>query len=142
MSSLSTPSIIKPPFTLETALQKVKFAQDAWNSKDIDRICKAYTPDCEWRNRSEFLKGHSEIREFLQRKFSNELDYKLEKQLFAFLDDRISVHFEYEYHNEEGQWFRAYGNENWKFDRESGLMKKRDASINDVKIEESERRFK
>ena len=129
-------------FTEETALKKVRFAQDAWNSKDPERISKAYTEDCVWRNRSEFFQGRDAIRQFLTRKFAKELDYKLEKYLFAFKDNRISVHFQYEYHNEENQWFRAYGNENWEFDMDSGLMKKRDASINDVPIEENERKFR
>ena len=135
-------SKILPPFTLETAQKKVKLAQDNWNSKDPERIALAYTEDCEWRNRNEFIKGRTDIKEFLKKKYAKELDYKLEKYLFAFMDNKISVHFQYEYHNENGQWFRAYGNENWEFDWESGLMMKRDASINDLAIQESERKFK
>lgn len=129
-----------PPFDSETALLKVQLAEDAWNSKDPERIALAYTIDTEWRNRSEFINGREAVVQFLKRKWQNELSYKLKKELWAFGDDRIAVRFEYEYHNNDGIWFRAYGNENWAFD-EHGLMKKRYASINDIKIEASERRL-
>ena len=129
-----------PPFTLETALQKVQAAEDAWNSKDPVKVSKAYSIDTEWRNRIEFLKGREEVQAFLQNKWENELLYKLKKELWAFQENRIAVRFEYEFQNKEGQWFRAYGNENWEFD-ENGLMRKRYASINDLPIKESERRL-
>ncbi len=129
-----------PPFTLETAQQKVQAAEDAWNSKDAVKVSKAYSVDTEWRNRIDFLKGRDEVVAFLQGKWEKELDYKLKKELWAFRDNRIAVRFEYEFRNPEGQWFRAYGNENWEFD-ENGLMKKRYASINDLPISESERRL-
>ena len=130
-----------PPFTLETARQKVQMAEDAWNSKDPERVCLAYTLDTEWRNRTEFINGREAVKEFLKRKWEKELHYKLKKELWGFRENRMAVRFEYEYQNAEGQWFRAYGNENWEFD-ENGLMAKRYASINDMKIEESERKFK
>ncbi|MEO8236010.1 MAG: nuclear transport factor 2 family protein [Flavobacterium sp.] len=130
-----------PPFTLEKALQKVQLAEDAWNSKDPERIALAYTEDTEWRNRTEFINGREAVKEFLKDKWKNELDYKLKKELWGFRENRMAVRFEYEYCNKEGQWFRAYGNENWEFD-ENGLMRKRFASINDLAIEESERKFK
>jgi len=129
-----------PPFTLETALQKVQMAEDAWNTKDPEKVSKAYTIDTEWRNRSEFLNGRKEVVEFLTRKWQKELDYRLKKHLWAFTDNRIAVRFEYEYHDKDGQWYRAYGNENWEFDP-NGLMKKRFASINDLPIKETERRL-
>ena len=129
-----------PPFTLETAKQKVQIAEDAWNSKNPEKIALAYTIDSEWRNRSSFINGREEIVQFLTGKWEKELDYKLKKELWVFTDNRIAVRYEYEYHNEEGQWFRAYGNENWEFD-ENGLMQKRFASVNDLPIEESERRL-
>lgn len=129
-----------PPFTEETARQKIQMAEDAWNSKDPVKVSKAYTIDTEWRNRSEFINGREEVQQFLEKKWSTENGYKLKKELWAFTGNRIAVRFEYEYYNEEGQWFRAYGNENWEFD-ENGLMAKRFASINDVPIEESERRL-
>ncbi len=129
-----------PPFTLETAKQKIQAAEDAWNSKDPVKVSKAYTLDTEWRNRSEFINGRDEVVSFLKNKWDNELDYKLKKELWTFQDNRIAVRFEYEYHNKEGQWFRAYGNENWEFD-ENGLMKKRYASINDLPISEEDRRL-
>jgi len=129
-----------PPFTLETALQKVQMAEDAWNSKDPERVCMAYTLNTEWRNRSEFINGREAIKEFLKRKWAKELHYKLKKELWTFADNRLAVRFEYEYQSEVGQWFRAYGNENWEFD-ENGLMAKRYASINDLPIEESERKL-
>ena len=127
-----------PPFTLETALQKVKLAEDAWNSKDPERVSKAYTIDTEWRNRTEFINGREEVIAFLERKWQNEKHYKLKKELWGFRKNRIAVRFEYEYQNHNGQWFRAYGNENWEFD-ENGLMQKRFASINDLEIKEEER---
>ena len=129
-----------PPFNKETAIQKIQKAEDAWNSKDPIRISEAYTMDTEWRNRNQFINGRKEVQEFLTDKWKNELDYKLKKQLWAFNDNRIAVRFEYEYRDKKGQWYRAYGNENWEFD-ENGLMKKRFASINDLKIEETERRL-
>ena len=130
-----------PPFTLETALQKVQMAEDAWNSKDPERICLAYTIDTEWRNRTEFINGREAVKEFLKRKWEKELDYRLKKELWGFREYRMAVRFEYEYHNAAGQWFRAYGNENWEFD-ENGLMRKRYASINDLEINEADRKFK
>ena len=129
-----------PPFTLETALQKIQGAEDAWNSKDPVKISKAYSLDTEWRNRNQFINGREEVQAFLTTKWENELDYKLKKELWAFADNRIAVRFEYEYRNKEGQWFRAYGNENWEFD-ENGLMKKRYASINDLAIKEEDRKL-
>lgn len=129
-----------PPFTLETALQKVQMAEDAWNSKDPERVCLAYTIDTEWRNRSEFINGREEVKAFLKRKWETELNYKLKKELWAFQGNRLAVRFEYEYQNAAGAWFRAYGNENWEFD-ENGLMAKRYASINDLPIKASERRL-
>jgi len=130
-----------PPFTLETARQKVQAAEDAWNTRDPDRVALAYTPDSEWRNRAEFFSGRDAIREFLRRKWARELDYRLRKELWCFLDNRIAVRFEYEYHDDSGQWFRAYGNENWEF-AANGLMQKRFASINDLTIKESDRKFR
>lgn len=130
-----------PPFTMETALQKVQLAEDAWNSQDPVRIAKAYTIDTEWRNRTEFINGRDEVVAFLKRKWQKELNYKLKKELWGFRENRMAVRFEYEYQDTNGQWFRAYGNENWEFD-ENGLMRKRYASINDLTIEESERKLK
>lgn len=129
-----------PPFTFETATQKVQLAEDAWNSMDPQRVSLAYTIDSEWRNRSEFINGRSEIINFLTKKWEKELDYKLKKTLWAFTINRIAVRFEYEYHDNNGQWFRAYGNENWEFD-ENGLMQKRFASINDLAIKAEDRRL-
>lgn len=134
------PTDIKPPFTTETALAKVQAAENAWNSKDPERVALAYTENSEWRNRSTFIKGRDEIREFLKGKWDRELDYRLKKELWAHTENRIAVRFEYEWHDADGNWFRAYGNENWEFD-ESGLMQRRFASINDVPIDESERRI-
>ena len=128
-----------PPFTIETALQKVQAAEDAWNTKDPEKVCMAYTIDTEWRNRTEFLNGREEVKQFLKRKWEKELDYKLKKELWAFQENRIAVRFEYEYRDLNGQWWRAYGNENWEFD-ENGYMAKRFASINDLKIDESKKR--
>lgn len=129
-----------PPFTLESASQKVQMAEDAWNSKDAERVSKAYSIDTEWRNRNEFINGRDEVLAFLKRKWAKELEYKLKKELWAYTENRIAVRFEYEWHDEAGQWYRSYGNENWEFD-ENGLMKKRFASINDVEINESERKL-
>ena len=130
---------LKPPFTLETATAKVQAAEDAWKSRDPERVALAYTQDSEWRNRSEFLRGRAEIRAFLRRKWDREACYRLKKTLWAFTANRIAVSFEYEYHDAVGQWYRAYGNEMWEFDDE-GLMRRRLASINDAPISESERR--
>jgi len=129
-----------PPFTLETAKQKIQAAEDAWNSKDPVKVSKAYTIDTEWRNRNQFINGRDEVVAFLSNKWDTELDYKLKKELWTYRDNKIAVRFEYEYHNEEGQWFRAYGNENWEFD-ENGLMKRRYASINDLAIDEADRKL-
>lgn len=129
-----------PPFTMETALQKVQMAEDAWNSKDPERVSLAYSIDTEWRNRTDFIYGREAVKEFLKTKWQKELNYKLKKELWGFRENRMAVRFEYEYQNDVGQWFRAYGNENWEFD-ENGLMRKRYASINDLAIKESERRF-
>jgi hypothetical protein len=130
-----------PPFTLETALQKIQMAEDAWNSKDPVRVSMAYTMNTEWRNRAEFINGREEVKEFLKRKWETELDYKLKKELWGFRENRMAVRFEYEWHNSLGQWFRSYGNELWEFD-ENGLMAKRFASINDLMIEEKDRKLK
>ncbi|MBI3134740.1 MAG: nuclear transport factor 2 family protein [Bacteroidetes bacterium] len=129
-----------PPFTEETAKQKIQMAEDAWNSKDPERVSKAYTPDSEWRNRDKFINGRDEIVRFLTEKWKKEIDYKLRKEYWAHTNDRIAVRFEYEYRDASGQWWRAYGNENWEFD-ENGLMKKRFASINDLPILESDRKL-
>lgn len=129
-----------PPFSKETALQKVKAAEDAWNTKDPIKVSMAYTANTEWRNRSEFLNGREEVQAFLKKKWEKEIDYKLRKELWAFTDNRIAVRFEYEWRDKEGNWFRSYGNENWEFD-ENGYMQKRFASINDIPILESERRI-
>jgi nuclear transport factor 2 (NTF2) superfamily protein len=129
-----------PPFTLETALQKVRLAEDAWNSRDPERVSLAYTHDSRWRNRSEFFTGRAMIVAFLTRKWRAELDYRLIKELWAFHENRIAVRFQYEYHDDGGHWFRAYGNEQWEFSAE-GLMQRREASINDVRIDSAERQF-
>ena len=130
-----------PPFSREDAVQKVRMAEDGWNSRDPDRVAMAYTPDSRWRNRAEFPRGREEIREFLARKWEREQEYRLIKELWAHSDNRIAVRFAYEYRNAAGEWFRAYGNENWEFD-ENGLMRERHASINDLPIDESERLFR
>lgn len=130
--------IIKPPFTLETARAKVQAAEDAWNTRDPERVALAYTIDTEWRNRAEFLRGREEVKAFLYRKWAAELDYKLKKELWGFRENRMAVRFEYEWHDAVGNWFRSYGNELWEFD-EDGLMRKRYASINDLPITERER---
>ena len=129
---------LAPPFTLETALAKVQAAENAWNTRDPERICLAYTVDTEWRNRTEFINGREEVKLFLKRKWEKELDYKLRKELWGFRENRMAVRFEYEWHDADGNWFRSYGNELWEFDDE-GLMRKRYASINDLSISESER---
>jgi uncharacterized protein len=129
-----------PPFTLETAILKVRAAEDAWNGKNPDAIALAYTLDSQWRNRNEFPRGRKEIVEFLQRKWEREHDYRLIKELWAFSGNRIAVRFAYEWHDAAGQWFRSYGNENWEFD-ENGLMKTRYASINDLAIHPHDRKF-
>ena len=129
-----------PPFTEETAKQKIQAAEDAWNSKDPKKIAMAYTIDSEWRNRSTFINGRTAIIDFLKDKWEKELDYKLKKSYWAHTDNRIAVRFEYEWRNAKGQWFRAYGNENWEFDK-NGLMEKRYASINDLPINESDRKL-
>jgi nuclear transport factor 2 (NTF2) superfamily protein len=129
-----------PPFTRETAMQKVRMAEDAWNSRDPQRVSLAYTADSQWRNRAEFPSGRAEIVQFLTRKWVKELDYRLIKELWTFEEARIAVRFAYEWHDDSGHWFRSYGNENWEFDAH-GLMRKRYASINDLPIAESERKF-
>jgi nuclear transport factor 2 (NTF2) superfamily protein len=129
-----------PPFDAETARQKVQAAEDAWNTRDPQRVAAAYTPDSVWRNRSTFLTGRPAIEAFLADKWARELDYALRKQLWAFTDDRIAVRFQYEWHDADGQWWRSYGNENWEFD-DQGYMRRREASINDVAIDASERRI-
>lgn len=129
-----------PPFTEDTARQKVRLAEDAWNSRDPDRVVGVYTEDTRWRNRAEFPVGRAQVREFLQRKWARELDYRLIKELWAFNGARIGVRFAYEFHDDSGQWFRSYGNENWEFN-EQGLMMRRYASINDLPIRPSDRLF-
>ncbi|WP_205736762.1 DUF1348 family protein [Acidovorax cavernicola] len=130
-----------PPFTLESALRKVQAAEDAWNSRDPVRVSLAYTPDTEWRNRADFVNGREQVVEFLSRKWEREHDYRLKKTLWAFMDNRIAVRFEYEWHDAAGQWFRSHGNENWEF-AENGLMRKRYASINDQPIAEAQRKLR
>lgn len=129
-----------PPFTEETARQKVQMAEDAWNTRDPERVALAYTEDTEWRNRAEFVRGRAEVIAFLQRKWARELDYRLKKTLWAFNGNRIAVRFEYEFRDDAGQWYRAHGNENWEFDA-NGLMARRFASINDQPIAEADRKF-
>lgn len=138
MTSTARPPL--PPFTLETAIQKVRIGENAWNTRDPEKIALAYTPDSWWRNRGEFVKGRAAIVQFLTRKWIRELDYRLIKELWAYERNRIAVRFAYEFHDDSGQWFRAYGNENWEFD-ENGLMRFRHASINEAPIQESERKF-
>jgi nuclear transport factor 2 (NTF2) superfamily protein len=130
-----------PPFTAETAAQKVRLAEDAWNTREPARVAQAYTLDSRWRNRAEFLEGRPGIEAFLRRKWSRELDYRLMKELWTFAGARIAVRFAYEWHDDSGNWFRSYGNENWEFDAE-GLMRLRIASINDLPIHEPERKFR
>lgn len=129
-----------PPFTYETAKQKVQLAEDAWNSKDPNRVSLAYTIDTEWRNRDQFINGRDAVVQFLTKKWEKELDYKLKKELWSYTENRISVRFEYEWHNQQGNWFRSYGNEQWEFNAD-GLMQKRFASINDVPISSKDRKF-
>ena len=130
-------SIIKPPFTTETASLKVQAAEDAWNSRDPERVALSYSADSEWRNRTEFVKGREEIKAFLRRKWCRELDYRLKKTLWGFRENRMAVTFEYEWHDDSGQWYRSYGTELWEFDEE-GLMRRRIASINDAPIKAGE----
>lgn len=132
--------LLVPPFSFETAQEKVRAAEDAWNSKNPEQVCLAYTIDTEWRNRTEFINGREEVKAFLVRKWEKELDYRLKKELWGFRENRMAVRFEYEWHDITGKWFRSYGNELWEFD-ESGLMRKRFASINDLPIEEAERKI-
>lgn len=129
-----------PPFTVETAAQKTRVAEDAWNTRDPERVSLAYTPDSRWRNRSDFLTGRAEIVTFLTAKWRREQDYRLIKELWGLNDNRIAVRFQYEWHDTDGAWYRSYGNEQWEFDAD-GLMRRREASINDVAIAESDRRF-
>jgi nuclear transport factor 2 (NTF2) superfamily protein len=137
---MPSPTDIRPPFTEETARAKIKAAENAWNTRDPERVALAYTEDSERRNRSEIFSGRDAIKAFLRRKWKKELDYRLEKELWCFRDNRIAVRFEYEWHDDSGNWYRSYGNENWEF-RADGLMQKRFASINDLPIAESERRI-
>ena len=130
-----------PPFTQETAAQKARMAEDAWNSRDPEKVALAYTPDSQWRNRADFFAGRGTIAEFLQRKWAQEIEYRLIKELWAFTDNRIAVRFAYEWRDDGNNWFRSYGNENWEFD-EAGLMRRRLASINDLAIADSERKFR
>ena len=130
-----------PPFTADTARRKVRLAEDAWNGRDPARVALAYTPDSQWRNRAEFINGRGEIEAFLTRKWNRELDYRLIKELWTFGGNRIAVRFAYEYHDDSGNWFRAYGNENWEFD-DNGLMRRRIASINDLPIAERDRCYR
>lgn len=129
-----------PPFNEETAIQKVRAAENAWNLKNPDKVSLAYTADSQWRNRSEFISGREQIRIFLERKWAKELDYRLIKELWAFRDNRIAVRFAYEWHDDAGIWYRSYGNENWEF-ASNGLMQRRIASINDLQIDENERKY-
>ncbi|HRI50172.1 MAG TPA: nuclear transport factor 2 family protein [Pseudomonadota bacterium] len=138
---MPSPAVLLPPFTYETAVAKVRAAENAWNSRDPARVALAYSLDSQWRNRSTFVSGREQITEFLQHKWQRELDYRLAKALWCFADNRIAVRFRYEYHDATGQWFRAYGNELWEF-AEDGLMRRREASINDLAIAESERTFR
>jgi nuclear transport factor 2 (NTF2) superfamily protein len=130
----------RPPFTRATAIEKVRLAEDGWNSRDPERVSLAYSPDSQWRNRAEFVTGRAEIVAFLRRKWDRELDYRLIKELWAFHENRIAVRFAYEWHDDSGHWFRSYGNENWEFN-DDGLMRRRLASINDLPIKESERQY-
>jgi nuclear transport factor 2 (NTF2) superfamily protein len=139
--STPAPPVILPPFNEATARQKVQLAEDAWNSRDPGRVARAYTEDSQWRNRDEFFVGRDAIRAFLERKWQRELDYRLRKELWAFVGNRISVRFEYESRDGTGQWWRSHGNEHWEFEETTGLMRRRDASINDYRIPSSERRI-
>src|SRR5258706_5738058 len=135
-----TPVVLVPPFTRETAIQKVRLAEDSWNSRDPDKLALAYTSDSRWRNRAEFIVGRGEIVAFLTRKWAKELDYRLIKELWAFDGNRIAVRYAYEWHDDSGNWFRSYGNENWEYDA-AGLMQRRFASINDVPIKAADPKF-
>jgi uncharacterized protein len=137
---MTTPSLILPPFALETATRKVQLAEDAWNSRDPERVVLAYSLNSDWRNRTEFIRGRDAIVAFLRRKWAKELDYRLKKTLWGFRENRIAVSFEYEWHDANSQWYRSYGNELWEFD-EDGLMRRRLASINDAEITEAERQL-
>ena len=138
---MPSPTDIRPPFDERSARAKVQAAEDAWNTRDPERVALAYTEDSEWRNRAEFFQGREAIKEFLRRKWAKELDYRLKKELWAYQGNRLSVRFEYEWHDDSGQWYRSYGNEQWEF-RADGLMQKRFASINDLPIPESARRIR
>lgn len=138
MTSESRPPL--PPFSEETAITKVRLAEDAWNSRDAERVALTYTPDSRWRNRAEFIAGRAEIVRFLRRKWDRELDYRLIKEMWAFRENRIAVRFAYEWHDDSGHWYRSYGNENWQFDA-AGLMRRRIASINDAPLAVGERKF-
>lgn len=140
MNILEQPRPPFPPFDAESAAQKVRMAEDAWNTRDPERVSLAYSADSQWRNRSEFLTGRDAIVQFLTRKWRHEMDYRLIKELWAYHDNRIAVRFAYEWHDDSGNWFRSYGNENWEFD-DRGLMRRRIASINDLAIKESERKY-
>lgn len=137
---MASPTDIRPPFNEQTARAKVQAAEDAWNSRDPQRVSLAYSVDSQWRNRDEFFTGRDAIRAFLERKWATELDYRLMKELWAYTDNRISVRFEYEWRDAQGQWYRTHGNEQWEFD-ETGLMRRRDMSGNDIRIDASERRL-
>ncbi len=139
-TSSASPLVIVPPFTQDSAVRKVRAAEDAWNSRDPLRVSRAYSEDSEWRNRHEFLRGRQQIVEFLTRKWQRELDYRLTKELWCFDERRIAVRFQYEWHDANGAWHRSYGNELWEFD-DSGLMRRREASINDLAIDERDRKF-
>ena len=132
---MTGPPVILPPFDEESARRKVQVAQDAWNTRDPERVALAYTEDSQWRNRDEFFTGREAIKDFLRRKWARELDYVLRKELWCYQGNRISVRFEYESHDADGQWWRSHGNEHWEFDEETGLMRRRDASINDYRID-------
>ncbi|MEO6965202.1 MAG: nuclear transport factor 2 family protein [Acidobacteriaceae bacterium] len=136
---MSAESLV-PPFTLDIAIKKVRLAEDGWNGRNPEKVALVYTPDSQWRNRAEFVNGRSEIVAFLKRKWSKELDYRLIKEVWAFSENRIAVRFAYECHDDSGNWFRSYGNENWEFD-EHGLLRRRFSSINDLPIKESDRKF-
>jgi uncharacterized protein len=138
MSEAARPPV--PPFTLETAMAKVRAAEDAWNRRDPEKVAMAYSPDSVWRNRAEFIQGREQIADFLRRKWARELDYRLIKEIWAFTDNRIAVRFAYEWHDDSGQWFRSYGNENWEFNA-LGYMQRRIASINDLPIQSSDRKY-
>ena len=140
MSTMVPTVALKPPFTPESATAKVRMAENAWNSRDPQRVALAYTEDCHWRNRAEFIAGRAEIEQFLRRKWARELDYRLIKEIWAFAAERIAVRFAYEWHDDSGHWYRSYGNENWEFDA-AGLMRRRFASINDLPIAPEARKF-